>query len=201
MFISRHFGKCCSFHLPGKWIWDLQGYFYIDVGVVGVGRLTICMVTLPYTADGNWNLENSSVLLAAQPWASDPSHGFRNVWELVHVPLRFFPHKIGHIQNSFPQMTFFHEESDFECIGDAWRHINITPLTWHLKTSLICLLLTTVPLRTRSAQSTLSDRRPTRNKYVYTPLRPHDPLRSSLVKKICDNLNIIASVPRAGHTW
>jgi len=32
---------------------DLQGYFYIDMAVVGVGRVTIYMVTLPYTADGN----------------------------------------------------------------------------------------------------------------------------------------------------
>jgi len=31
---------------------DLQGYFYIDMAVVGVGRLTIYMVTLSYTADG-----------------------------------------------------------------------------------------------------------------------------------------------------
>jgi hypothetical protein len=113
MFISRHFGKCCSLHLPGKWIWDLQGCFYIDMSVVGVGRVTIYMVTLPYTADGSWNLENSSVLLAAQPWAPDTPHWFRKVRELVHVPLRFFPHKIGHIQNSFPQMTFFRRRIRF----------------------------------------------------------------------------------------
>lgn len=155
----------------------------------------IYIITLPHTAHGNLKPRKSFSPPSSPTPKARSTTLVQKYSEIVHVPLRFFPHKIGHIQNSFPQMTFFPSRNP---ISNASVTSDVTYFSFpSLDTSLTRLLLMTVPLRTRSAQSAYrTDGRQEINKCTFL----YDlTLRQVLHWSKTSAVTIRASAPRAAH--